>query len=74
MQFAPARSIVVPTLRLMSKRYPEAIQTLEGVIAQTDKLPTAFSGRSLTPGSLRLDPLWDPLRNDPRFLVLVEAK
>jgi len=29
---------------------------------------------SLTPAYLRLDPLWDPIRNDPRFQKLAEAK
>ena len=28
----------------------------------------------VTPAILRLDPLWDPLRNDPRFQKLCEEK
>ena len=29
---------------------------------------------SITPALLRLDPLWDPIRNDPRFQKLAGAK
>jgi len=32
------------------------------------------SADSLTPGYLRLDPIWDPFRNDPRFQKLCEEK
>ena len=28
----------------------------------------------LTPGLLRIDPYWDPLRKDPRFQKLCEEK
>lgn len=29
---------------------------------------------SLTPALLRMDPFWDPIRNDPRFQKLLEKK
>jgi len=31
-------------------------------------------GGGLTPAMLRLDPIWKPLRNDPRFQKLAETK
>ena len=30
-------------------------------------------GFAITPALLRLDPIWDPLRNDPRFQKLVAS-
>ena len=38
-------------------------------------LRTQFAGaKFLTPATLRLDPIWDPIRNDPRFQELAAEK
>ena len=31
-------------------------------------------GGAITPALLRLDPVWDPIRNDPRFQELVASR
>ena len=44
-------------------------QTDAAITSLTHLLQTPGEG-ALTPALLRLDPLWDPLRNDPRFQKL----
>src|SRR4029077_9034584 len=38
------------------------------------RIPYGTEGTPITPGLLRLDPIWDPIRNDPRFQKLCEKK
>ena len=46
----------------------------ERVIANLERLLAQPSGNSWTPALLRMDPLWDPIRNDPRFQRLAAGK
>jgi eukaryotic-like serine/threonine-protein kinase len=51
----------------------DAISTLSQVL-QTPYNSWLYIPAPITPAFLRLDPLWDPLRSDPAFQKLCEAK
>jgi len=46
----------------------------EAALKSVKRLLQMPADTSLTPGLLRLDPLWDPLRDDPRFQELAAIK
>jgi len=55
----------LPEIYVMCGEYEAAI----------DQIETALSVPSfVSAGLLRIDPIWDPLRSNPRFRRLVEGK
>ena len=72
-----AQSTRVPISRLYDRGWLAEIYARAGrsdqaiaLISEFLESPSAFS--SVSPHTLRLDPLWDPIRDDPRFQALLE--
>jgi hypothetical protein len=59
--------IAAQTLAQIQARFGDA----DAAIAALPPLLEVPAG--LTPGLLRIDPFWDPLRSDPRFEKIVSA-
>jgi hypothetical protein len=59
--------------QLTKVRVDRSIAALQKVLSTPYESPFA-SNVPLTPALLRLDPMFDPLRNDPRFQKLCQDK
>ncbi|HEU5245879.1 MAG TPA: protein kinase, partial [Candidatus Udaeobacter sp.] len=57
-------------IQMMVGENGQAISTLAQLL-QTSYNSPLYGPPAITPALLRLDPLWDPIRNDPRFQELV---
>jgi TolB-like protein len=65
-QFPNAESAAAVGYMLLGD-FDRAVPLLQDVLSRP-------SADSLTPGYLRLDPIWDPIRNDPRVQKLCQEK
>ena len=60
---------------------PEPLAGVEAQVGEVERaivrverlLVTPYGAFPLTQATLRLDPIWDPLRSHPRFKALVEG-
>jgi serine/threonine protein kinase/Flp pilus assembly protein TadD len=60
-------------IQMMVGEIDQAISTLAQLL-QTSYNSPLYGPPPITPALLRLDPVWDPIRNDPRFQELVAEK
>jgi tetratricopeptide (TPR) repeat protein len=61
-----------PLAEVMRAQVEVIVGNLDNAVGALPRLLKIPNG--LTPANLKLDPTWDPLRNDPRFQKLCEEK
>ncbi len=59
-------------LRTLAKVYVQVGENSQA-IDLIEKLLAMPAGAVMSPGFLKIDPFWDPLRNDPRFQALLKS-
>jgi hypothetical protein len=66
---------------MTAPRYEENLALIQTMVGENSRAISTLSqllqtpyGLPITPALLRLDPLWDPLRADPAFQKLCEAR
>jgi TolB-like protein/Tfp pilus assembly protein PilF len=69
----PTREEVVALVQMIFGQTSRAISTLR-MLLQTPYISWLYGPMPVTPALLRLDPIWDPLRQDPGFQKLCDEK
>jgi len=70
-----SRDVIVGGSYLTQLAMAEAqVGEKESALNHIEQLLAIPAGHALSRASLRVDPVWDPLRNDPRFQKLSQEK